>query len=83
MKRDLPRQKRRHARDTVEESSRFVYVPVRSRRVKVTSHSTNKKKNTKSFTLNIHVCDCKLGSLFTNYNLDIHCGMRTVPLTVC
>lgn len=44
MKRGLPRQKRRHARDTVEESLRFVYVPVRSRRVKVTSHSTNKKK---------------------------------------
>lgn len=40
----LPRQKRRHAHDTVEESLRFVDVPARSRRVKVTSHSKNKNK---------------------------------------
>lgn len=78
----LPRQKRRHAHDTVEESLRFVDVPARSRQVKVTSHSKNKNKP--SFTSSIPDCDCKLGLLFTYHNLDIRSEIpiRAVPLTV-
>lgn len=80
----LPRQKRRHAHDTVEESLRFVDVPARSRQVKVTSHSKNKQTQTKSFTSSIPDCDCKLGLLFTYHNLDIRSEIqiRAVPLTV-